>query len=64
MDCPKGSILKETQHEVKTLDTAKEWFAGVQNYDLPIRITQRTAENGRCMITVFDNNGKKIHQRG
>lgn len=64
MQCPRGSETKMTEHQVKTLASAKEWFYGVQQYDLPITVRQDITRNGRCMITVYDNNGKKIHQRG
>jgi len=64
MQCPKGSEVKTSEHQIKTIEKAREWFAGVQKYDLPITVRKDTARNGRCMITVYDNVGKKIHSRG
>lgn len=64
MQCPRGSEVKTSEHTIKTIGKAKEWFFGVQQYDLPIRVKKDTASDGRCMITVYDNNGKKIHTRG
>ena len=64
MECPKGSEMKQSSHQVLTLEKAKEWFAGTLNYDLPITIVQNTSAEGRVMIKVYDNNNKLIHQRG
>jgi hypothetical protein len=64
MICDKGSEVTETEHEVKTLKTAKEWYASVIEVQLPVTIRQYTSRSGRCMIRVFDANKKLIHQRG
>ena len=64
MECPKGGLISETEHQVKTIAKAVEWFAGAKESDLPIKIRQFTAKGGRCMIKVSDKNGKLIHQRG
>ena len=64
MICDRGSDVTETEHEVKTLNKAKEWYAGVTEIQLPVTIRQYTSRSGRCMIKVFDVNKKQIHQRG
>jgi len=64
MDCPKGSILRESEHDVKTIKSAKEWFSDIEEDQMPIKVRQYTAKNGRCMIKVFDNKNKLVHQRG
>lgn len=64
MECPKGSICKETQHEVKTLKAAQEWLGRVTEEMLPIRVNQLTASDGRVQISIRDCNGKLIHMRG
>ena len=64
MECQEGSQTKLSEHTVKTLEKVKEWFEGSRQFDLPIRVIQHTAGNGRCMIKILDNTGKLIHQRG
>ena len=64
MECPKGSICKELEHKVKTLDKAIDWFDGCTTDHLPIRIRQITADNGRVMIKIFDRFDNLIHTRG
>ena len=64
MQCPKGSDCKETDHTVKSICKAKEWFEQCLEYDLPITVKQYTAKDGRVMIKVFNSIGNLIHQRG
>ena len=64
MICPKGSTCKESDHEVKTLVMAKEWFDGAEAHDLPIRVSQQTSSEGRCRVTVHNNLGQLIYSRG
>ncbi len=64
MECPLGSTASESQHEVKTITKAREWFQDVRVCDLPIKVAQFTAANGRCMIRISNKHGKIIHRRG
>ncbi|PCJ26509.1 MAG: hypothetical protein COA94_05215 [Rickettsiales bacterium] len=63
MECNRGSVCKESDHQVKTLEKAVEWFYGVELEHLPIRVNQVTAHNGRVQITIFDCDGVPIHKR-
>ncbi len=64
MQCPRGSECKESTHEVKTLEKAKEWHEGVTDKDLPITVQQFTASNGRVMVKVFASCGSMIKSKG
>lgn len=64
MECPKGSMCTESNHEVKGLATAMEWWPSVTESDLPIRVKQLTAANGRVHIEVRDKSGRLRHMRG
>lgn len=64
MICPKGSECTESTHEVKTIDTALQWFGGCRQEDLPVLITQTTAIDGRVKIQVTSKSGQVIHRRG
>ena len=54
----------ESDHIVKTLDKANEWFNGVSENDLPVTINQVKSSNGRLMVKVFSSGNKLIHRRG
>lgn len=64
MECPRGSSCTESEHEVKTIAKAQEWFEGAQESDLPIKVNQVKAANGRLAISIYSNYGKLIHKRG
>lgn len=64
MECPKGSTCTESDHTVKTLKMAKEWHEDIAEDQLPIRVNQLTASNGRLQITIRDNTGSIVHKRG
>ena len=64
MECPRGSLLTETTHQVKKIQTAREWYSEVREEDLPISVTQYTALNGRCLVKVRNCMDKIIHVRG
>ena len=64
MMCDKGSTCKELSHEVLTLDGALSWHKSITVEMLPITINQLTANNGRVLITIFDNSGNLVHTRG
>ena len=64
MECPRGSLVTETTHQVKKINTAREWYSEVNDKDLPISVTQYTALNGRCVIKIRDKENNIIHQRG
>lgn len=64
MYCNRGSTTTESTHEVKTLAKAKEWFSDVLESDLPIKVNQHTAANGRIYATIFNNRNEQIHRRG
>ena len=64
MECPRGSVCKETEHTVKTLKMAKEWLKWVDESMLPIKVNQLTAADGRVQITIRDKTGTIVHMRG
>jgi len=64
MECPKGSTCSDSDHTVKTLKMAKEWFEDITEDQIPIRVNQLTASNGRVQITIRDNTGSIVHTRG
>ena len=61
---PKGDDLRESEHEVKTLEKAEFWWMGCQEHHLPIRVRQLTALDGRVRIEIFDCGGRRLHTRG
>lgn len=63
IDNPIGGTVSETNHTVKTLGKAKEWFVGCEKSHLPVRIVQQDA-NGRLRIRVYDSKNAMIHCRG
>jgi hypothetical protein len=64
MECPKGEVCSESNHEVKTLDGAREWYPSVNKPDLPVKVRKFKGAGGRLRIMVFAVNGKLIHSRG
>jgi len=64
MECPRGSETTESTHTVKTFEKAREWYQYVDVQDLPIKIEQNKAFNGRLAITIRDKDGYIIHKRG
>jgi hypothetical protein len=64
MQCPRGSEITTSEHQIKTLKNAQDWYEDVIEQDLPILIIKQKAANGRLRITIKDKNGKLIHQRG
>jgi len=64
MQCPRGSEIKTSEHEIKLLANAQEWYAETTEQDLPVLITKQKAANGRLRITIRNRDGQVIHQRG
>ena len=64
MLCPRGSLCTESEHEVKTLAKARDWYEGVVEADLPITVQQFKAANGRRLLKIYNRENRKIHQRG
>ena len=64
MDCPRGSVCTETEHEVKTLRKAQEWLPGCDEGMLPIIVNQVISSNGRQVITIYDKHGEVMSKRG
>ncbi len=64
MECPRGSMCKESTHQVITIKTALEWFSGAKVEDLPLTVQQQTAANGRIHAKVFGNDGELLYTRG
>lgn len=64
MQCPKGSNCTISTHTVKSLKTAKEWFPDAHKEQLPIKVYQETALNGRMFAIISDKSGDVIHRRG
>ncbi len=63
MQCPRGSSCTETNHDIKTLKAAQEWFSEVTEDQLPITVNQVRAANGRLRVMVYSA-GKLINERG
>ena len=65
MDNPSGgNPMTESEHEVKTLDTAINWYSDVTELDLPILVRQWKASNGRIMYWVYNCDKKLLHKHG
>jgi len=64
MECPRGSEMTESTHEVKTIKKALEWCGHVTELHLPISVNQRIAIGGRAMIQIRDKNGNLLTSRG
>ena len=56
--------MTESEHEVKTLDTAINWYSDVTELDLPILVRQWKASNGRIMYWVYNCDKKLLHKHG
>ena len=56
-------MCKQSTHEVKTLDKAREWYPEVAEGQLPIHVEQMTASNGRVRVVV-SSDGVVVHSRG
>ena len=64
MECPRGSSTTYTEHQVKTLAKAKEWWVGTSEEDLPVAIHKTITSNGRLSLFVTRWDNKIIHRRG
>lgn len=64
MICPKGSECRESVHEVRTLDKAREWFPGVTEDQLPLLVNQHKSSDGRLYISVYSKDRRLIYKRG
>lgn len=64
MDDPRGGLLYTSEHEVKTLTKALEWYELTIESELPLRVIQQTTSNGRVHLRVFDKDNNLIHMRG
>jgi len=61
---PKGGLLVDSCHEVKTLRVAREWYPNTVENDLPIRVAMQTASNGRFTARITNQAGKLLVTRG
>lgn len=64
MQCPRGGVTTYTEHQVKTLAKAKEWWVGTAKEDLPITVHKTVTSNGRMSLFVTRWDNKIIHRRG
>ena len=64
MECPRGSKCTDSVHEVTTIKKAVEWWPDAHEDDLPIKIHQYTASNGRLTYKIFANNGDQVFSKG
>lgn len=64
MECPRGSEVRESSHEVKTMAKALEWTSKVCESDLPITIEQQVAKGGRARVKIWASNGDLIETKG
>ena len=64
MENPRGGSCTESTHKVKTIETAREWFDGAQESDLPMTVMQWKAPGGRIAVIFINANGRRIGSRG
>lgn len=64
MQDPKGGQLQQSEHQVKTLNKAKEWWVGTSEQDLPITVHKTVTSNGRMAYIVTNKDHKIICRRG
>lgn len=64
MECPLGSVCRESEHRVTTIEKAQEWFKRAEEKQMPITVQQIKASNGRLIIKIYSASGELIHSRG
>lgn len=65
MECPRGSVITESEHKITTLSAAKDWARReVFKTELPLTVVQQKARNGRIAVQIFANDGRLIARRG
>jgi hypothetical protein len=63
MVCPNGSEMKHSEHQVKTMKKALEYYPADESH-LPITIEMHTAYNGRVFLRIWDKNGNIVFTKG
>ncbi len=64
MECPRGMMCTESDHQVKTLAKAQEWSSLVKPIHLPITVNQNKGAGGRIMVRIYGSNGQLLETRG
>lgn len=64
MYCPKGSECDYSSNRVYTMPYAKQWYSQVKIEQMPIRVLQHKAQDGRIYAEIYDKNNTLIHKRG
>ena len=64
MECPKGSICKESSHEVTTMDKAIEWCPHVEGHHLPIKVYSSVSSDGRMYARIYSVKGNILRVKG
>lgn len=64
MECSRGSVCSESSYSVTTMAKAAEWFLGVLQESLPIRIDSQVSSDGRLYARIYDSAGNLINRRG
>lgn len=63
MVCPNGSEMKHSEHQVKTLKKALEYYPANESH-LPITIEMHKAFNGRVFLRVWDKDNNIVFIKG
>ncbi len=64
MGTPRGVETRQSQHTVKTLAKAQEWWRFAEEEDLPIVVQQDKGEGGRLRISIYDKHKILRERRG
>jgi len=57
-------MCTESTHEVTTIKKAVEWWPDAHEDDLPIKVHQYTASNGRLTYKIFNSRGEQVYGKG
>ena len=63
MVCPNGSEMKHSEHQVKTMKKALEYYPADESH-LPITIEMHTAYNGRVFLRIWDKDNNIVFTKG
>ncbi len=64
MQCLCGGEVVEQSHEVKTFDKAKEWFPGITENQLPVKVEKDICIGCRRFRRSIFSDGVLIYRKG
>jgi hypothetical protein len=64
MDDPRGGMLSESTHQVKTIGKARKWYVDCYEHQLPITINQNISSDGRIFLRVYDKYKNLLYSKG